>query len=92
MIPHQKDHQLAKLSDNKTIVKETVPWIINFQPLLPAPDNIQTTKKQETNITGVYAAGDICGRPWQMAKAVGEGCVAGIEAATYAKQLTIAAA
>jgi thioredoxin reductase len=38
------------------------------------------------NIAGVFAAGDVCGPPWQMAKAVGEGCVAGIGAATYAKK------
>ncbi|MBG0790107.1 MAG: FAD-dependent oxidoreductase [Desulfovibrionaceae bacterium] len=48
---------------------------------------IETDKKQRTNVPGVYAAGDICGPPLQMAKAVGEGCVAGIEAATYAKKL-----
>ncbi len=48
---------------------------------------IVTNKKQETNIPGVYAAGDICGPPWQIAKAVGEGCVAGLEAATYAKKM-----
>jgi thioredoxin reductase (NADPH) len=48
---------------------------------------IQTNKKMETNIPGVYAAGDICGPPWQMAKAVGEGCVAGIGAATYSKKV-----
>jgi thioredoxin reductase (NADPH) len=48
---------------------------------------IQTNKKMETNVAGVFAAGDICGPPWQMAKAVGEGCVAGIGAATYAKKL-----
>ncbi|MDY6951258.1 MAG: FAD-dependent oxidoreductase [Thermodesulfobacteriota bacterium] len=48
---------------------------------------IETNKKQETNIPGLYAAGDITGQPWQMAKAVGEGCVAGMEAAKYAKQL-----
>lgn len=47
---------------------------------------IVATKKQETNIPGVYAAGDVCGMPWQLAKAVGEGCVAGIEAAGYAKK------
>jgi thioredoxin reductase (NADPH) len=44
-------------------------------------------RKQETNIPGIYAAGDICGPPWQIAKAVGEGCVAGLEAAKYAKKL-----
>lgn len=48
---------------------------------------INTNKKQETNIPGIYAAGDIAGPPWQMAKAVGEGCVAGWEAANYANRL-----
>ncbi|MFO7710032.1 MAG: NAD(P)/FAD-dependent oxidoreductase [Desulfobacterales bacterium] len=47
---------------------------------------IQTNKKMETNVPGVYAAGDITGPPWQVAKAVGEGCVAGLEAAGYAKR------
>jgi thioredoxin reductase (NADPH) len=49
--------------------------------------HIATNKKQETNIAGIYAAGDICGQPYQMAKAVGEGCVAGWEAANHAKRL-----
>lgn len=47
---------------------------------------VAVNKKQETNLPGVYAAGDICGPPWQMAKAVGEGCVAGLEASAYAKR------
>ena len=47
---------------------------------------IVTDKQQQTNITGIYAAGDICGPPWQMAKAVGEGCVAGLTAAKYVKK------
>ncbi len=49
---------------------------------------IETNKKQETNLPGLYAAGDITGLPWQIAKAVGEGCVAGMEAAEYVKKLT----
>jgi thioredoxin reductase (NADPH) len=48
---------------------------------------IQTNKKMETSVLGIYAAGDITGPPWQVAKAVGEGCVAGLEAAGYAKKL-----
>ncbi len=48
---------------------------------------IATNKQQETNIPGIFAAGDICGPPWQMAKAVGEGCIAGINAAIYARKL-----
>ncbi len=47
---------------------------------------IEINKKTETNVPGVYAAGDITGHPYQMAKAVGEGCIAGMEAATYAKK------
>jgi thioredoxin reductase (NADPH) len=47
---------------------------------------ITADKQQQTNIAGIYAAGDICGPPWQMAKAVGEGCVAGLAAAKYAKK------
>lgn len=48
--------------------------------------HIDVSRKQETNIPGVYGAGDIVGPPYQMAKAVGEGCVAGMEAAAYAKK------
>jgi thioredoxin reductase (NADPH) len=46
---------------------------------------IDTNKKQETNIPGIYAAGDICGPPWQVSVAVGQGALAGLEAAGYAK-------
>ena len=46
---------------------------------------VAVNKKQETSVPGIYAAGDLCGPPWQMAKAVGEGCVAGLEASAHAK-------
>ncbi len=48
---------------------------------------IVTDKQQQTNIPGIFAAGDICGPPWQVAKAVGEGCVAGLAAARHAKKM-----
>jgi thioredoxin reductase (NADPH) len=38
--------------------------------------HIKVNRRQETNITGCYAAGDCTGRPYQYAKAVGEGNVA----------------
>jgi len=47
---------------------------------------VQTNKSQETSVPGIFAAGDICGMPWQLAKAVGEGCIAGIGAAGFARQ------
>ncbi len=49
--------------------------------------HIETNKRMETNIQGIYAAGDIIGPPYQMAKAVGDGCVAGWYAANYANKL-----
>ena len=36
-------------------------------------------------VPGLFACGDVTGRPWQVAKAVGQGCVAGMEAADFAK-------
>ncbi len=53
------------------------------------PESMQyilADKMQHTNVPGVFAAGDICGPPWQVAKAVGEGCVAGLEAAAFVKR------
>lgn len=47
---------------------------------------IETNRRMETNIKGIYAAGDITGYPFQMAKAVGEGCIAGMNAAVYARK------
>jgi thioredoxin reductase (NADPH) len=48
---------------------------------------IMTNKEQETNIPGLFAAGDVCGPPFQVPKAVGEGCVAGLNAAKYAHKI-----
>ena len=42
---------------------------------------VRVNREQETNIPGLYAAGDCTGRPLQIAKAVGEGLVAAQNAA-----------
>ncbi len=50
------------------------------------PENmtyIQVDRRQATNVPGVFAAGDVTGPPFQIAKAVGEGCVAALSAADY---------
>ena len=39
-------------------------------------NHIAVNRKMETNIPGCYAAGDCTGRPYQIAKAVGEGNIA----------------
>lgn len=42
---------------------------------------IHVGRDMRTNIARVYAAGDITGKPLQIAKAVGEGCIAALSAA-----------
>jgi thioredoxin reductase (NADPH) len=39
--------------------------------------------RMRTSIPGVFAAGDCTGKPYQVAKAVGEGCVAALSAAEF---------
>lgn len=38
----------------------------------------------KTSLEGVYACGDVTGKPYQMARAVGQGCIAGDNAAKFA--------
>ena len=55
--------------------------------VIPDPRGfISVNEKQETSIPGIYACGDICGPPLQLAKAAGEGCIAGIEVAEYLRK------
>ncbi|MBE3575587.1 MAG: NAD(P)/FAD-dependent oxidoreductase [Firmicutes bacterium] len=49
--------------------------------------NIKVDRHQATNVPGIFAAGDCTGRPYQLAKAVGEGQVAALEAASYLERL-----
>ena len=45
--------------------------------------SIVVDRAMQTNLEGVFAAGDCTGKPWQVSKAVGEGLVAGEMAAEY---------
>lgn len=49
--------------------------------------DIVVNRKMETNKPGVYAAGDCTGRPYQLAKAVGEGNVAAHSIVEYLSKL-----
>lgn len=42
--------------------------------------HVQVNAAMETNLPGVYAAGDCVGKPYQIAKAVGEGQIAALSA------------
>lgn len=50
-------------------------------------DSVKVDRGCATSVPGVFACGDITGRPWQIGKAVGEGVVAGSAAADYAKKV-----
>lgn len=43
-------------------------------------DTVKVGRDCSTEVPGVFACGDITGRPWQVAKAIGEGCIAGLQA------------
>jgi len=54
--------------------------------ILPNPDGtVEADGRCRTSVPGVYACGDIAGRPWQVAKAAGQGTVAGTEAADHVR-------
>ncbi len=46
---------------------------------------VVTDGRQATNVPGLFAAGDVTGEPWQVARAMGQGCVAGLAAAQYVR-------
>jgi len=48
--------------------------------------HIKVNRKQETNLHGILAAGDCTGKPYQVAKSIGEGQVAGLQASLLASQ------
>ena len=64
---------------------------IAFDTLMPGIENenghIRVNRSMETSVKGVFAAGDCTGKPLQVAKAVGEGLVAGLAAAGYIDEL-----
>ena len=49
-------------------------------------DKIIVDEKQMTNVPGLFAAGDCTPGIMQIAKAVGDGCVAGLESIAFVRQ------
>ena len=69
------------------IAKETTPIAQILGGLELDNNSIKVNRQMETNMPGVYAAGDCTGRPYQVSKAVGEGVVAALEAVSYLHKL-----
>lgn len=69
--------------DGVFIIKDTVS-VTTLVPGLAREDNaIMTARGMTTSVPGVFAAGDCTGKPYQFAKAVGEGNVAALSACDY---------
>lgn len=63
------------------ILRETVAPNDLFPDLAVEEGYLRVNRQMETNLPGVYAAGDCTGKPLQISKAVGEGLIAGESAA-----------
>lgn len=63
------------------ILRETVAPNDLFPDLAVEEGYLRVNRQMETNLPGVYAAGDCTGKPLQISKAVGEGLIAGEAAA-----------
>lgn len=62
--------------DGVFFVKETIPLNSLVQGLDMKDGAVTVNRDMETNIKGIYAAGDCTGKPYQISKAVGEGLIA----------------
>lgn len=76
-------------ADGIFIIRNTVPIAKLIDGLEIEKNSIKVNRFMETNIKGVFAAGDCTGRPFQVAKAVGEGLIAGLQASTYISKLEV---
>ncbi len=69
--------------DGIFIIKDTVSVTKLVPGLEYADGGIVTDRSMRTNVPGVFAAGDCTGKPYQLAKAAGEGNVAALSACEY---------
>ncbi|MFZ5595988.1 MAG: NAD(P)/FAD-dependent oxidoreductase [Bacillota bacterium] len=70
-------------TDGIFIFRETYPPAELLPGLEMDGGYIRVNRKMETNLRGVYAAGDCAGKPFQVAKSVGEGQTAALNAVIY---------
>lgn len=79
LVTDQAEHKVSGIF----IVRQSDP-VENVLPGLELDGEvIRVNRDMSTNIPGVFAAGDCTGKPWQIAKATGEGLVAVLSAIAY---------
>ena len=69
--------------DGLFILKKSVPLSYLLQGIEMDGAHIAVNRQMETNIKGVFACGDITGKPYQYIKAAGEGNVAALSAVNF---------
>ena len=69
--------------DGLFILKKSVPLSYLVQGIEMDGAHISVNRQMETNIKGVFACGDITGKPYQYIKAAGEGNVAALSAVNF---------
>ena len=65
------------------IIKDTVSVTKLVPGLVYENGAIVVDRRMQTTVPGVFAAGDCTGKPYQLAKAVGEGNVAALSACDW---------
>ena len=72
--------------DGVFILRDTVASAVLLPALRMEDNHIAVDRSMRTSVAGVFAAGDCTGRPYQIAKAVGEGNIAALSADSYIKE------
>lgn len=70
-------------ADGFFVLKDSYPLSSLVPGLSVDGPHVTVNKDMETNINGLYAAGDVTGKPYQIAKAVGQGQMALFKAVEY---------
>jgi len=71
------------IADGMFIIRDVIPVAQLLEGLETDGGHIVVDRMGATSLPGVFACGDITGKPYQVAKAVGEGNVAALSVATY---------
>ena len=79
VVAGEEEHKV----DGVFVIKDTVSVTKLVPGLNYADGGIVTDRQMCTNVPGVFAAGDCTGKPYQLAKAAGEGNVAALSACAY---------
>ena len=66
---------------------QKIGYALRRHALETAGSAIMVDEHMRTNIAGVFAAGDVTGEPYQIARAIGQGNVAALAIASYFAEL-----